>query len=77
MNQIKVLLADDHLLVRAGIRALIERLEGVEVIGETNDASETLRLTEEVKPHIVLIDVSIPGANGLEVLGRFGMNSRR
>lgn len=72
VDQIKVLLADDHLLVRAGIRALIDRLEGVEVVGETDEVFETLRRTEELKPHIVLIDVSIPGANGLEVLGRFG-----
>ncbi len=71
MDKIKVLLADDHLLVRSGIRALIDRIEDVIVVGETDEASDTLRLTSETAPDIVLLDVLLPGANGLEILGRF------
>ena len=64
----RVLLADDHALVRAGIRALISELEGIEVIGEAADGRETLRLIDEMQPDIVLLDISMPGLNGFEVL---------
>ncbi len=70
MDQIRVLLADDHTLVRAGIRALIERIEGVEVVAESGDGSETLRQIKETRPDIVLIDISMPGIPRLEILGR-------
>jgi DNA-binding NarL/FixJ family response regulator len=68
VDQIKVLLADDHAIVRAGIRALIDRIEGVEVVAEASETSETLRQIEVRRPRIVLIDVSLPGANNLEIL---------
>ena len=64
----RVLLADDHALVRAGIRALISELEGIEVIGEAADGRETLRLIDEMQPDIVLLDIAMPGLNGFEVL---------
>ena len=68
MKPIRVLLADDHALVRAGIRALLSTIEGVEVIAEAGDGREALRLIEELKPDIVLLDVTMPGLSGLEVL---------
>jgi DNA-binding NarL/FixJ family response regulator len=64
----RVLLADDHALVRAGIRALISELEGVEVIAEAVDGRDTLRLIEELQPDIVLLDIAMPDLSGLEVL---------
>ncbi|HKE15367.1 MAG TPA: response regulator transcription factor [Kofleriaceae bacterium] len=70
MNPIRVLLADDHTLVRAGIRGLLTELPGVEVVGEAGDGQEALRLIEEVRPDVVLLDVGMPGLNGLEVAGR-------
>jgi DNA-binding NarL/FixJ family response regulator len=68
VNSTRVLLADDHALVRAGIRALIGELEGVKVIAEAVDGRDTLRLIEELQPDIVLLDIAMPGLNGLEVL---------
>jgi len=68
VNPTRVLLADDHALVRAGIRALINELEGVEVIAEAADGRDTLRLIEELQPDIVLLDIAMPGLSGLEVL---------
>jgi DNA-binding NarL/FixJ family response regulator len=68
MKPIRVLLADDHALVRGGIRALSSTIEGVEVIAEAGDGHEALRLIEELKPDIVLLDVTMPGLSGLEVL---------
>lgn len=68
MKPIRVLLADDHTLVRAGIRALLNRIEGVDVIAEVGDGLEALRLIRELQPDIVLLDITMPGLNGLEVL---------
>jgi DNA-binding NarL/FixJ family response regulator len=67
VDSIRVLLADDHELVRNGIRALLERLSGVEVTGEASNGHELVRLVEESEPHIVLTDIAMPSLNGLEV----------
>jgi DNA-binding NarL/FixJ family response regulator len=64
---VRVLLADDHELVRAGIRLLLEKVSGVEIVGEVGDGKEAIRLVEEHKPDIVLTDIAMPGLNGLEV----------
>ena len=66
MTQIRVLLADDHKLVRAGIRSLLERLPDVEVIAEASDGREAIRLVEKNEPQIVLMDLAMPELNGLE-----------
>jgi DNA-binding NarL/FixJ family response regulator len=63
-----VLLADDHALVRAGLRALIEKIDGVEVVGQAGDGHEALRLIRNHRPNIVLLDITMPGLNGFEVL---------
>lgn len=67
---VRVLLADDHTLVRAGIRALIEKLPAVEVAGEAADGREVLELIKTRQPHVVLMDISMPGLNGLHALAR-------
>jgi DNA-binding NarL/FixJ family response regulator len=66
----RVLLADDHTLVRAGIRALLEKLPGVEVAGEAGDGREVLELIQAQQPDVVLMDISMPGLNGLQALAR-------
>lgn len=68
MNPIRVLLADDHALVRAGIRALLSTIEGVEVIAEAGNGREALQLIRELQPDIVLLDIAMPDLSGLEVL---------
>jgi len=68
VKPIRVLLIDDHALVRAGIRALIGQLEEVEVAGEAAGGREALRLIEELQPDIVLLDIAAPGMSRLEVL---------
>jgi DNA-binding NarL/FixJ family response regulator len=67
---IRVLLVDDHALVRAGIRALAERIDGVEVVAEAGNVAEALRLIKELKPDLVLLDISMPEASGFEVLAQ-------
>jgi DNA-binding NarL/FixJ family response regulator len=66
MTPIRVLLADDHKLVRAGIRSLLARLPDVEVIAEASDGREAIRLVEQSPPQIVLMDLAMPELNGLE-----------
>ena len=67
---IRVLLADDHTLVRAGICSLIKNMEGTEVIAEAGDGREALRLVRTHRPDVVLMDVAMPGLNGLEATAR-------
>ena len=67
MDSIRILLADDHELVRNGIRALLEKLSGVEVMGEASDGQELISLVEKSEPDIVLADIAMPSLNGLEV----------
>jgi Response regulator containing a CheY-like receiver domain and an HTH DNA-binding domain len=70
MNKVRVLLADDHTLVRAGFRALLEKLEGIQVIGEVSDGRDALKISKEVEPEVVLMDIAMPGMNGLEATSR-------
>ena len=70
MENITLLLADDHTLVRAGIRALVEEIPEVKVIAEAKDGREALRLVGECQPNVVLMDIAMPGLNGLEATAR-------
>jgi DNA-binding NarL/FixJ family response regulator len=66
----RVVLADDHTLVRAGIRSLLERVTGVEVVAETGDGREARDLIEKHRPDVALLDITMPSLNGLEVAAR-------
>ncbi|MBS1197613.1 MAG: response regulator transcription factor [Proteobacteria bacterium] len=63
---LRVLLADDHKLVRAGIRALLEDMPDVEVVGEADEGKQALEMAGELRPDIVLMDIAMKGMNGLE-----------
>ena len=66
MKPIRILLADDHTLVRAGIRSLLEQVPNVEVVAEANDGRDALRLIHEHQPDIAFMDVTMQGLNGLD-----------
>jgi DNA-binding NarL/FixJ family response regulator len=70
MTSIRVLLAEDHTLVRAGIRSLINSFHDIEVVAEAGDGREATRLARTVHPDIILMDISMPGLNGLEATAR-------
>jgi DNA-binding NarL/FixJ family response regulator len=70
MNVTRLLLADDHALVRAGIRALIERIPNVEVVGEAGTGREALELVRSKFPSVVLMDIAMADLGGLEALPR-------
>ncbi|MGY6519223.1 MAG: response regulator [Lysobacteraceae bacterium] len=66
----RVLIADDHTLVRAGVRRLLESFSGVAVAGEAASGEQTLELAAVERPDLVLLDLSMPGIGGMEVIGR-------
>ena len=68
MSPIRTIIADDHRLVRAGIRALVERLDDIDVIAEAGEGEEALRLSRELKPDLILLDLTMPNGGGFQVL---------
>jgi len=69
-SSLTILLADDHALVRAGIRTLLEKLPGVTILAEAGDGRETLALVHARDPDIVIMDISMPGLNGFDATAR-------
>ncbi len=67
---VRVILADDHTLVRAGLRKLLESVADLIVAGEAKDGMELLALVEQLQPDLVLVDIAMPGLNGLEAAAR-------
>src|SRR5439155_4848034 len=76
MKPYRILLADDHVLVRAGIRSLLEKLPDTEIVGEAGDGREALSLAQACQPNIVLMDVAMPALNGLETVARLQKECR-
>jgi DNA-binding NarL/FixJ family response regulator len=70
MNPLRVLLADDHVLVRAGIRTLLDQLPGVAVVAEASDGRAALQLAAEHHPDLAILDVAMPVLNGIETTTR-------
>ena len=67
---IRVLLVDDHVVVRKGLRALLDREPGIEVAGEAEDGEQALRTAERLRPDVILMDLEMPGAGGIDATRR-------
>lgn len=65
---IRVMLADDHILMREGIRQLLELDDSIEVVGEVSNGEQCIEMIYKVKPHVLLLDINMPKKNGIEVL---------
>ncbi len=75
MSQIRILVADDHGIVRKGLRFLLERQQGMEVVGEASEGREAVRLCEELKPTVVIMDVAMPQLNGIDATAQIVKSS--
>jgi NarL family two-component system response regulator YdfI len=69
MNPIRVMITDDHLIVREGLRLILETAEGIEIVGEASDGAECLRLVPELKPDVILMDLQMPRMDGITAIG--------
>ena len=77
MAPIRVLVADDHALFRAGVRKLLQSFEGVEVVGEAGDGQEALELSGAQRPDVLLMDIGMPRLNGVEAAARLTREGSR
>lgn len=74
MKPIRVVIADDHALVRAGIRALVEKIEGMVVVGEAGNGREAMERVSELQPDLMLLDITMPEGGGFAVLDHVTKN---
>ena len=75
MKPIRIVLADDHLLLREGLRSLLQQLAGIEIVAEANDGREALELIKVYQPDIRLTDIGMKGMNGLEAAARAALEA--
>ncbi len=77
MNKIRILLADDHTLMRAGLRVLLERQPDLAVVGEAEDGRQAVQLVETLQPDVVVLDIAMPNLNGIEATRQIVAKSPR
>ena len=70
MSHLKILLVEDHALVRAGMRALLQKIEGTEVVADVGDGLDAVKYVRTATPDLVLMDIAMPGLNGLDATAR-------
>ena len=76
MGPVRILIADDHAIIRAGLRALLAHEPGFEIIGEACDGREAVELAERELPHVAILDISMPALNGLEAARQISSRQR-
>lgn len=73
MSNTRVVIVDDHAVVRAGVRALLDAVDGIEVVGEAENGRDAIRAAVVLKPDVMVLDLSLPDAPGVEVARRIGV----
>jgi two-component system, NarL family, response regulator NreC len=74
---IRILIADDHGIVRTGLKLLLDRVADMQVVGEANDGREAVRLADEIQPDVVLMDIGMPLLNGLDAAAQIKRQNER
>lgn len=74
MSEIKLLIVDDHKVVRQGMKSLLEEEEGLSIVGEAESGKEALEKIKELKPNLILLDINMPEMNGIEAAKRIGVD---
>ena len=69
MTPIRVMITDDHLIVREGLRLILETAEGIDIVGEASDGAECLQLVPQSKPDVILMDLQMPRMDGITAIG--------
>lgn len=77
MNVIKIIIADDHLMVREGLKQLLELQGDIEVIGQADDGIQCLDMINKLKPDVVLLDINMPNMNGIQTLEVMRQNQNK
>ncbi|MGC4096459.1 MAG: response regulator transcription factor [Nitrospira sp.] len=75
MSHLRVLIVEDHALVRAGMRALLQKIDGIEVVSDVGDGWEAIKSVQTEAPDLVLMDIAMPGLNGLDATSRIAKES--
>lgn len=70
MSHIRLLIVEDHALVRAGMKALLQKIEGIQVVADMGDGLEAVKFVQMEAPDLVLMDIAMPGLNGLDATSR-------
>ena len=76
MNPVRILLADDHSILRAGIRAILQAIPGATVVGEAQDGREALDQIQSLRPDVVFMDIGMKNLNGLETTARVAQDEK-
>jgi len=77
MSDIRVLLVDDHGLIRRGVRSMLSEQDDIVVVGEAHDGSEAVQRTEELAPNVVIMDIAMPRLNGLEAASQIAKRTQQ
>lgn len=75
ISTIRIIIADDHDIMREGLKSLIEQEEDIDVVGEASNGAQTVELAEKIRPHVVVMDVAMPDLNGIEATRKIVANN--
>lgn len=75
VSNIRIIIADDHNIMREGLKSLIQQEEGIEVVGEADNGTQVVELAAKVRPHVVVMDVAMPDLNGIEATRKIVANN--